>query len=396
MTARRGRGEGGLYFDEKRQRWVASLDIGFTPMGKRRRRKESAPTKTEAKALLLKMRRDAAAGLPPEQHGYTVGEAVESWLAYGMTGRDQSTKENRRILAQKHIVPAFGARRLAELTAEDIDRWLADRAAGLSTDTLSRLLSILRSSIRRAQARELVRRNVALLCDVPRGRAGRPSKSLTLDQARALLTAADRTPMYAYVVLSLFTGARTEELRALTWSHLNLDTDPPAIMVWRSVRRDGETKTPRSRRTLELPDRCVAALRVHRRQQAEVRLKAGDGWTDLDLVFCTQLGTMLDAANVRRSFRTVAQAAGLDAALWTPRELRHSFVSLLSSSGLHIEDISHLVGHASTKVTEQVYRKELRPMLTKGARAMDALFDGPEGSPGPQLGSHGRLGEVPE
>ena len=61
-----------------------------------------------------------------------------------------------------------------------------------------------------------------------------------------------------------------------------------------------------------------------------------------------------------------------------PRELRHSFVSLLSSSGLHIEDISHLVGHASTRVTEQVYRKELRPMLTKGARAMDAIFDGPD------------------
>jgi hypothetical protein len=53
----------------------------------------------------------------------------------------------------------------------------------------------------------------------------------------------------------------------------------------------------------------------------------------------------------------------------------------VSSSGLPIEDISHLVGHASTRVTELIYRKELRPMLTKGARAMDAIFDGPtEGS----------------
>ena len=60
-------------------------------MGKRRRIRASARTKTEAKALLLKMRRDAAAGLPPEQRGYTVGEAVESWLAYGMTGRDDNT-----------------------------------------------------------------------------------------------------------------------------------------------------------------------------------------------------------------------------------------------------------------------------------------------------------------
>ena len=69
-------------------------------------------------------------------------------------------------------------------------------------------------------------------------------------------------------------------------------------------------------------------------------------------MFCTSVGTALDAANVRRSFRRVAAAAGLDEQAWTPRELRHSFVSLLSSTGMSIEDISHLVGHASSRVTE--------------------------------------------
>ena len=39
-----------------------------------------------------------------------------------------------------------------------------------------------------------------------------------------------------------------------------------------------------------------------------------------------------------------------------------------------IEDIAHLVGHANTRVTELVYRKELRPVLTRGAVAMDVLF----------------------
>ncbi|HEX6758755.1 MAG TPA: hypothetical protein VF086_10170 [Propionibacteriaceae bacterium] len=45
-----------------------------------------------------------------------------------------------------------------------------------------------------------------------------------------------------------------------------------------------------------------------------------------------------------------------------------------------IEDIAHLVGHANTRVTEHVYRKELRPILTRGAAAMDALFPDDEGS----------------
>lgn len=152
-------------------------------------------------------------------------------------------------MAEKHVIPALGARRLVELSAEEVAAWLAAKARTLSTDTVVRLHSILRNSIHRAQARELVRRNVALLCQPPRGTAGRPSKSLTFNQARAVLASAEGTAMHAYVVVSLLTGARTEELRALTWDHLDLDGDPPSIEVWRSVRRGGETKTPRSRHT---------------------------------------------------------------------------------------------------------------------------------------------------
>src|SRR5215207_6362986 len=186
--------------------------------------------------------------------------------------------------------------------------------------------------------------------------------------------------MRAYVVVSLLTGARTEELRALTWTHVDLEANPPTVALWRSVRAGGETKTRQSRRTLELPARAADALRVHRKSQRHVQLVAGDRWQGAGLVFCTSVGTALDAANVRRSFRRVAAAAGLDAEAWTPRELRHSFVSLLSSTGMSIEDISHLVGHASSRVTELVYRKELRPVLTRGASAMDALF--PHEQPG--------------
>jgi site-specific recombinase XerD len=262
-----------------------------------------------------------------------------------------------------------------DLTSEEIDAWLAANSETLSTDTLHRLLSILRRSIRRAQARELVRRNVGQLCEAPRGTKGRPSKSLTLQQATNLLAAAEGTSMNAYIVLALLIGARTEEPRALTWERLDLDGDPPTIQVWRSVRRDGRMKTAKSRRTLELPDRCVDALRDHKAEQMRMRQEAGDSWNELGLVFCTRHGAALDAANVRRSFRLIASAAGLNPKQWTPREPRHSFVSSLSSSGVTIEEIAHLVGDGSTSVTERVYRKELRPVITRGARAIK-LFDG--------------------
>ena len=67
----------------------------------------------------------------------------------------------------------------------------------------------------------------------------------------------------------------------------------------------------------------------------------------------------------------------MDPEVWSPRELRHSFVSLLSDSGVPLEEISRLLGHRGTSVTELVYRHQIRPVIQTGAVAMDALF-GPE------------------
>jgi len=74
-------------------------------------------------------------------------------------------------------------------------------------------------------------------------------------------------------------------------------------------------------------------------------------------------------------FRAVVKRAGLPSTDWTPRELRHSFVSVLSDSGVRIEDIADLCGHSGTTVTEKVYRHQLRPVLLDGAVAMDRIFD---------------------
>ncbi len=75
-----------------------------------------------------------------------------------------------------------------------------------------------------------------------------------------------------------------------------------------------------------------------------------------------------------RASRTIIAAAGLPPGEWTPREMRHSFVSLLSDSGVPLEHISRLVGHSGTAVTETVYRQQLRPVLDEGAVVMDAIF----------------------
>ncbi|WP_309049176.1 site-specific integrase [Streptomyces sp.] len=382
MAKRRSRGDGGLHWDEKRQRWIATANLGFDPSGKRIVKRGSGKTKTEAKNKLKEVLRDHEDGLAIAPTGYTVADAVNDWLAYGLAGRDQRTVENCTNLSRKHVIPGLGARKLRDLSAEDVDRWLVTKAQTLSTRSLQAVHSCLNRAVKRAMARDKVKRNVVELCSVPQGQPGRPSKALSFAQAEAVLKAAEGTSMHAYIVVALLTGARTEELRALTWDHVflkgNPDADPPQpphLAVWRSVRRGGDTKTRKSRRTLALPARCVEVLWQHFEDQGWERLAAGDKWAEHGLVFSSAVGKPLDATNVRRAFRqALKEAEGINADEWTPRELRHSFVSLLSDRGVPLEEISRLVGHSGTAVTEEVYRKQIRPVIQTGAVVMDGIF----------------------
>jgi hypothetical protein len=90
-----------------------------------------------------------------------------------------------------------------------------------------------------------------------------------------------------------------------------------------------------------------------------------------------QVGAFLDFAAEERLyalFHVVAFRGLRRGTEWTPRELRHSFVSLLSAHDIPIENISRLVGHTNTVVTETVYRKQIRPVIQDGAVAMNDIF----------------------
>src|ERR1700742_444550 len=100
----------------------------------------------------------------------------------------------------------------------------------------------------------------------------------------------------------------------------------------------GDTKTNRSRRTLKLPEIAVEALRAQKLRQAAERAQAVDQWHESALVFTTSVGTPFESHNLRREFREVTAAADLGTQ-WVPKELRTSFVSMMSYYGVPAEEI---------------------------------------------------------
>ena len=389
---RRGYGEDAIYFAAAKNRYVGAISLGYGPDGKRIRRKVFGKTKQEVRDRLKALHQEMNSGVRSSS-SYTVRQTVEDWLREGLDG----TSERTRTLYEGLLDPVLemiGARPLRELSAGDVRLALAQLVTRYSTRSLQITRNCLERAIRHAESNDLVGRNVAALVKPPRGRSGRPSKSFTLDQAKALLTAAERTRWHAYVALSLLVGVRTEEARALRWDHVvtwvndsagwhpvttagfdpaRLGEDRYAVYVWRSERHGGDTKTERSRRTLALPRRGVEALREQRKRQAADQLRAGPLWQDHGLVFASTIGTPLTANNVIRAFRSLTEKAGLGRD-WVPREMRHTFVSVLSANGVPVESIALLAGHDRTTTTELVYRHEIRPALTQGAQVMDNIF----------------------
>ncbi|MGW3328920.1 tyrosine-type recombinase/integrase [Streptomyces virginiae] len=372
-------GEDSIYWDKSKGRFIGAVSLGYTPAGKRHRPKVSGKTKTEVRRKLRDLRKEMEQGAKAPAH-YTVKQAVETWLEQGLKGRAPKSLETYRYLAETHIYPPLGAAKVRALEADTLDVWLDEKAEVLATSSLRLLLSVLRRSIAHAQRRGRATRNVAELVAVPEGRPGRPSKSLTLEQATALLNAKEGKWIHVYVVLSLLVGTRPEETRPLTWAHVHTapdDGSKPHIDVWRSVRRTGDTKTRKSRRSLAMPKQAVEVLEWHReRQQAKFKV-AGKPWTEQGLVFPSRegQGRVMAASSVRTSLRSLLKEAGFsNPGEWTTRELRTSFVSLLSDHGVPIEAISRLVGHSGSNTTERVYRKQIRPVITEGAEAMDEIF----------------------
>jgi len=356
--------------------YTGAISLGLGPDGKRRRLKRKGRTKAQVKTKLAEAVKDLENGVKSERD-YTVAKAIDHLLDHlASQGKSDRTMKTYRGLANAYIVPKIGHIKLRELTADQVEKWLGSCAEDLTTITVGMLHMLLKHAIRRAARRDKVGRNVALLVDTPQGkRPARKSKSFTLEETTKLLqTAQDpRHRIGAYVILAVVSGLRTEELRALTWSDVDLKNK--VVYVLRSDREGGDTKTEKSRRGLAMADLAVDALSALRKKQAAEKLAAKEAWKGGDLVFCKEDGTPYTCYGVLRRFRKITEAAGLGVD-WTARELRHTFVSIMSDQGVPLEKISDLVGHSNTHTTQTVYRHQIRPVINEGAEHMNVIFKG--------------------
>ena len=365
MAQRRGNGDASIYKDGNR--WRGSVEVGRSPEGLRQRKKVSGRSRAEVLAKIREVQQEAAAGAAPKNDRLTLASFLERWLTVTLPGSiADSTLDNYSDTVRLHIKPALGHHVLSRLTVTQVDEFLAaKRSAGYSPNSIRLMRTILRRALNAAEREGLVSRNVAGLSIAPRlNRA--PGRSLTVEQARALLNEASRHRLEALFLLMLAFGLRRGEALGLAWAEL--DWVRATLKVTHGVKRVkvrspagerktvvivGELKTARARRTLYLSPALLAALARHQvRQEAERRI-LGTDWVETGLIFTTEGGTVLDPDNLSHLFSRMAERAGLGH--WHAHELRHSGASLMLAGGTPLHVVSEVLGHASIAVTKDVY-----------------------------------------
>ncbi len=370
---RRDRGDGAL-FQTEGGRWIGRVVVG----GKRH--EVSARTKTEATKKLKALRAAADAGLPIAPGDLTVATLLDQWAAKALPNRHL---EGATIVVHRASIRALtaeiGTTKVRTLTPEQIEAALARRAAdGRSRRTVAAYRTTLAMALDWAERRGVVPRNVARVVELPASAApAKPGRTMTADQARAFLAAAEGTELAAMWTTMTYLGLRPGEAAGLSWDDVDLGRG--IVHVRRARKRDqrgatiiGDTKTTWSVRSLDAPPPVLDALRARRKAQNRQRLAAGRLWANPDdLVFTSSTGRPTDPSRVRREFAAVLTRARLDG--FTPNMLRHTAASLMADAGMPIEELADQLGHRDTRMASLHYRHRIKPTVSGGTVLGDVL-----------------------
>jgi integrase len=375
--AKRGQNEGSIY---RRQdgRWAAVVNLGYAG-GKRKRKTFYGDTRREVQQQLTKALRDQQQGLPVAFPRQTVAQFLEQWL------RDSAKPSVRpktyvsyEAIVRLHLVPELGSIQLSALTAPQVQSLLNKKIAdGFSPHTVRRIHAALRRALGQALRWDFVARNVATLVSPPRVEQDEVH-FLDQEEARAFLKAIKGDRLEALYTVALALGLRKGEALALQWR--DVDLDGATLRVHATLQRlNGklqlvEPKTRSSKRTIDLPDILVTALRAHRVRQLEERLLAGTMWQDTGFVFTSSVGTPLDERNVTRQFQRMLVQAQLPHMRF--HDLRHSCATLLLAQGVTLNMVAEILGHSRVSTTTDIYGHVTKAQRTEAARRMNAALTG--------------------
>jgi integrase len=336
--------------------------------------------------------RDQASRGPVSSDVPKLAEFLAYWLKEIVAPNlSPKTYEKYEMFSRLHIIPHLGGKRLDKIQVKDIRQWLNKLTAlrqccaqgkdaarpedkkrccavgkccreTLSASSRKDARNTLHAALTCAVEDETIARNPVTAVKMAKRREPRQRRkrqAWTVDDARWFLESAwhAREALYPAFVLVLVLGLRRGEVLGLAWDQVDLDDAELYVaeqlqrVRHKLVRR--EVKTETSEAPLPLPDLCVAALKIRKKQQDADRERAGDGWIDTGLVFTTRYGTPIEPRNFNRSFDRCILAARVSRI--TVHGTRKTCASLLAALDVHPRVAMRILRHSKIAVTMEIY-----------------------------------------
>jgi integrase len=355
---RRLRGSGSI-FQRKDGRWAGSVDLGFAN-GKRQRKVVYGKTAAEVQSKMDALTVQKSQGTLRAGKAETVETLVNDWRDWCATRPEPAgvnTLRRYEVVCRLDIVPHIGSIRLDKLTATDIDALLKLKLRTQSPSTVQQLRRVLAAALNWGIKKERLSRNPMNVAEKITVKS-EEIEFLTEAEADRLIqvTAGTRTGCYWRLMVTL--GLRPSEAYALRWSDIDFEKKTLHV-VHNLVRPKGEswalaaTKTPKSKRTIDLYPALLAELESQKASQAQDRLLAGSRWQDHGFVFASTIGSPLHLCAVRQEWYQLRKLADLPA---IPMYCcRHTAATRLLAETRDIVYVAALLGHSSTAITERHY-----------------------------------------
>lgn len=382
MAAKRGEYGGG----SKREtppgsgRWRLVVAAGTDPAtGKRRQLSRTFyGTRTEATRALAEFTNEV--GHRPQTSSVTVGEMLRAFMREAQLAA--TTRADYERVIASILEPRLGKMPVHKVTPPVLDRtWSEVGGAGVSAHRIARSHTVLSAAFRQAIRRGWVHTNPARAAPPrsPERPAVRSPGSSTL---KALLAAvADDPDLYAWLRLSVVTGARRGEVLGLRWE--DVDFDSARLTIRRSVSYTPTsgvtikgTKTNRER-VVALDPQTLEVLRVLQGARRSAASIAGLPFPDAGYVLTFDPAGLVpwrpDLAT-HRFGRIRSRVPGADK--YRLHDLRHAAASLLLAAGHDLRTVADRLGHARPSVTLEIYAATLPESERAAARTMGDLLDG--------------------
>lgn len=372
MVHKKSNGEGNI-----RRRANGTYEARISVEG--RRLSHYAPTRIEADAWLTKQKRARDRGLPLTLNEKTpLGVYLADWLQR-IQPRLRASTHRRYSELVRHMTKHLAKIPLTQLAPVHVERMYAtlqrpieDGGTALSSTTVLHIHTCLHKALADAVRIGLVAQNVADIVNAPRQRPFEPT-IWTLKEVRAFLHAARQDRLGPLYIIAAYTGLRSGELRALRWQ--DVDLEAKRLHVRTALMRGnvvGQPKTRKGRRSVELSNFAIAALRMQHDMQDKERRILGDEWHESGLVFTSAVGTALDSTNLLHAFYRFCDHAGL------PRvrihDLRHLQATLLLIGGINPKVVADRLGHSRINVTLDTYSHVVPTLQREAADMLDRLL----------------------